>query len=122
MSITFKGIANYGGNALFLETESGLERDNLIEFGNTVFELFKEASLASRNFRFQPVAPFVRVHAVKREAIAPLQELSNSLVPEYSGEVLGKHCFASVEISSVASETESDGYYRPLAVCSLTSM
>jgi len=121
MSVTFKGIANYGGNALFLEVEPGIERDNLVEFGSTVFEIFKETSVASRQFRFQPVAPFIRIHAAKRDAIQPLQTLSAStLVPEYADVVLGRHTFAAVEISSVASETEADGYYKAIATCPLT--
>ena len=103
---------------MFVETENGQERDDLTEFGNSVFELFKEAGLASRNFRFQPVAPIVRVHSNKKDAVPPLKELfSTRLLPEYEGRTLGRHTFVALEISSVAPEHHS-GYYDGLASCS----
>eukprot|EP01122_Echinamoeba_exundans_P005236 TRINITY_DN15400_c0_g1_i1.p1 TRINITY_DN15400_c0_g1~~TRINITY_DN15400_c0_g1_i1.p1 ORF type:complete len:617 (+),score=149.38 TRINITY_DN15400_c0_g1_i1:176-2026(+) len=117
-SITFKSIANHGGNAVFVETEFGQERDDLTEFGNTVFEMFKDAGLASRNFRFQPVAPIIRIHSNKKEAVAPLREFfSTRLMPRYESHVIGRHTFTSIEISSVSPEHHS-GYYDALASCS----
>jgi hypothetical protein len=117
-SITFKSIANHGGNAVFVETEFGQERDDLTEFGNTVFEMFKDAGLASRNFRFQPVAPIIRIHSNKKEAVAPLREFfSTRLMPRYESQIIGRHTFTSIEISSVSPEHHS-GYYDALASCS----
>lgn len=119
VSIVFKGVANHGGNAVFVETEMGQDRDNLTEFGNSVFELFREAGLASRNFRFIPVAPIVRIHSNKKEAVAPLKELcATRLVPHYETKVLGRHTFTSLEISSVSPEHHT-GYYDALASCAL---
>jgi 2'-5' RNA ligase len=114
VTATFKGIANHGGNALFVETEVGTERDLLTELGNLVFEAFRDAGLASRNFRFIPVAPIIRIHTSKKEAIPPLKDLCASLVPAYEDDVLGKFTFDTVEISCVSSETQEDGYYKSL--------
>lgn len=120
VAITFRSIANHGGNAVFVETEFGQERDDLTEFGNTVFELFKDAGLASRNFRFQPVAPIIRIHSNKKEAVAPLKEyFVNTLMPRFEDKILGRHVFSSIEISSVSPEHNS-GYYDSLASCSWT--
>jgi len=119
VAVTFKGVTNYGGNTVFLETERGNERDLLIEFGNTVYEMFQEAGLTSKEFRFQPVAPIIRVRQSKKPLVVRLQEASEELLHQYSHAQLGRNVFASLDISAVADQTDADGYYKNLHSVSL---
>jgi len=114
VAVTFKGVTNYGGNTVFLETERGNERDLLIEFGNTVYDMFQDAGLTSKEFRFQPVAPIIRVRQSKKPLVVRLQEASEQLLQSYSHAQLGRNVFASLDISAVADQTDADGYYKNL--------
>lgn len=120
VAVNFRGVQNYGGNTVFLETERGLERDLLIEFGNTVYEVFQEAGLTSKEFRFQPVAPILRVRQSKKPLMLRLQEVSSSmLLDKYGDAFLGRNVFSSLDISAVADQTDEDGYYKNLHSVSL---
>lgn len=120
LAVNFKGVQNYGGNTVFLETERGLERDLLIEFGNSVYDLFQEAGLTSKEFRFQPVAPIIRVRQSKKPLLLRLQQVSSTLLAEkYSQASLGRAVFSSVDISAVADQTDEDGYYKNLHTVAL---
>ena len=120
LAVNFKGVQNYGGNTVFLETERGLERDLLIEFGNSVYDLFQEAGLTSKEFRFQPVAPILRVRQSKKPLLLRLQQVSQTLLAEkYSQAPLGRAIFSSLDISAVADQTDEDGYYKNLHTVAL---
>lgn len=120
LAVNFKGVQNYGGNTVFLETERGLERDLLIEFGNSVYDLFQEAGLTSKEFRFQPVAPIIRVRQSKKPLLNRLQQVSQTLLAEkYAQAPLGRAIFSSVDISAVADQTDEDGYYKNLHTVAL---
>ena len=120
LAVNFKGVQNYGGNTVFLETERGIERDLLIEFGNSVYDLFQEAGLTSKEFRFQPVAPIIRVRQSKKPLLLRLQQVSQTLLAEqYSQAPLGRAVFSSVDISAVADQTDEDGYYKNLHTVAL---
>ena len=114
VAVNFKGVTNYGGNTVFLETERGNERDVLIEFGNTVYDIFQAAGLTSKEFRFQPVAPILRVRQSKKPLMMRLQEASATLLESYANASLGRNVFSSLDISAVADQTDSDGYYKTL--------
>lgn len=114
VAINFCGVMNYGGNTVFLETERGYERDLLIEFGNTVYDIFQAAGLTSKEFRFQPVAPIVRVRQSKKPLMSRLQEVSETILEKYANSSLGRNVFSSLDISAVADQTDEDGYYRNL--------
>lgn len=114
VAINFCGVMNYGGNTVFLETERGHERDLLIEFGNTVYDIFQAAGLTSKEFRFQPVAPIVRVRQSKKPLMLRLQEVSETILEKYANSSLGRNVFSSLDISAVADQTDEDGYYRNL--------
>jgi 2'-5' RNA ligase len=111
VAVNFRGVINYGGNTVFLETERGNERDLLIEFGNTVYDMFQAAGLTSKEFRFQPVAPILRVRQSKKPLTMKLQEVSETLLENYASAALGRNVFSSLDISAVADQTDADGYY-----------
>jgi 2'-5' RNA ligase len=119
VAVNFRGVMNYGGNTVFLETERGNERDLLIEFGNTVYEMFQAAGLTSKEFRFQPVAPILRVRQSKKPLMMKLEEVSTTLLETYSDASLGRNVFSTLDISAVADQTDADGYYRNLHTVAL---
>jgi 2'-5' RNA ligase len=114
VAVNFKGVTNYGGNTVFLETERGNERDVLIEFGNTVYDIFQAAGLTSKEFRFQPVAPILRVRQSKKPLMMRLQDASATLLESYANASLGRNIFSTLDISAVADQTDADGYYKTL--------
>lgn len=111
VGIQFKGITNYGGTTVFLETKRGRGQDRLIDMGNTVYELFRSSGLTSKEFRFQPVAPILRIR--KRKVAEHIQRILDAIFEEFSTHELGKEMFTNLEISANA-EYDSDGYYKCL--------
>jgi 2'-5' RNA ligase len=127
MSVTFKGLSNYGDNVIFIEVEKGENRDLLTEFGSAVFEHFRSANLTSKDsFRFLPAAPILRTKSkgsAGKKKLLPLTQTHPKFLSTYDNTILGVQTFTAVEISDHISKLyDKDGYYKPLYIKELPKM
>jgi 2'-5' RNA ligase len=127
MSVTFKGLSNYGDNVLFVEVEKGENRDLLTEFGSTVFEQFRAAGLTSKDsFRFLPAVPILRMKNKGKDGKAKLIMLTQThpkFFSNYDHTIFGVQTFTAVEISDhVSKQRDKEGYYKALYIKELPTM